>query len=172
MRAPSNNSKSLLPLIEIIISVLIFAIASMLSLNIFLLSRDVGIKATDTSVALFQAQSVVETLKGCDTSEQMRDAIKEIFGVTDVDFSGPSIYTMKFSEQTSATPDAESKTSFTLTLQVQEQTNSAGSIYVIKADVTRNKQYFFLKKGTDFTPLLVSIENAKYISGKGEILYG
>ena len=73
-----TGSKALLPLVEIIISIGIFAIAVVLTLQLFLLAKFLGNKTSDTARAIFEIQNIAENIKLLKTNEEIEDYLKNL----------------------------------------------------------------------------------------------
>ena len=68
-----GSSKSLLPLVEILVAAVIFSIAMLLTLQLFFLARFLGDKTSDTARAIFEVQRVAETIKSISTGDEITE---------------------------------------------------------------------------------------------------
>lgn len=64
----SKNSKAILPLIEIIIALIIFVIAALITLQLFFLARFMGNKTKDRARAILEVQNIAEEIKAQDSA--------------------------------------------------------------------------------------------------------
>ena len=153
-----GNSKSLLPLVEILISTGIFAIAVVLTLQLFLLAKFLGNKTSDVARAIFEAQNVAESIKAMKTEAEIEDYIKgELKG-------GAVFYDGKW-----AVTQDESGAAYSLSITKEPVGNEFGTLYKFKIDIRKTEPYPFiddkkLEKDETYVPVLVSIDAGKFIT--------
>jgi len=154
-----GNSKSLLPLVEILISVGIFALSVILTLQIFLLAKFLGDKTSDVAMAMFEAQNVAESIKSTKTGENIDEYIN-------TELNGGVLY---YDDKWQTTDDAEKAAySLVVTKQASEE-NSFGILYKFTIELSKLAPYPFiddkkLEKDESYLPVLVSIDSAKFIA--------
>jgi len=157
----NNERKSLLPLIEILISTGIFAIAVILTLEIFMLAKFLGIRTSDTADAILQVQHVAETIKSCRSNEEMGEFLDSLE-------KNMQIY---YDINWERTHDFNKAVYF---IEIKDKSenldNSAGSLYENTISLYRIEPYPFINKRAvvkepDYKPLLASVRVAKFISG-------
>lgn len=71
----SKSSKAILPLIEIIISLIIFIIAAIITLQLFFLARFMGDKTKDRARAILEVQNIAEEIKALDSVKVIEDIL-------------------------------------------------------------------------------------------------
>ena len=160
----NGSSKSLLPLVEILISIGIFAVAVVLTLQLFLLASFLGDKTSDTAMAIFEVQNVAETIKSVKSGAELEQYISEILGAAE----SPGGYTVYYDESWNiigAAGDAEFMMKIT-NEGVDEY--GSGSLYKFTLDFYRSAAYPFiddnkLEDDKAYIPRLVSVEANKFI---------
>jgi hypothetical protein len=150
-----GSSKSLLPLVEIIVAVGIFAIAVVLTLQLFLLAKFLGDKTSDTAKAMFEVQQIAENIKGLNSRDEINDYVKDV---------------LYYDAGWNYTGD-ESKAEFILKIDTGVDEYETGSLYKFRLDFYKAGAYPFiedkkLEENKDYIPLLVSIDANKFISGQ------
>jgi len=156
-----GNSKSLLPLVEILISIGIFAIAVILTLQLFLLAKFLGNKTSDTAKAIFEVQNVAETIKTMKTDAEIEDYIKN-------DLNGGILY---FDENWDII-NGETNAAYNLKIAMEiDDTYDSGNLYKFKLDLYKLDPYPFIddkkvEKNKDYVPELVSVNANKFIINK------
>ena len=160
-----GSSKSLLPLVEILISIGIFAIAVILTLQLFLLANFLGNKTSDTAKAIFEVQNVAENIKAMKTDAEIENYINtELNG----EFSAYYLY---YDEDWNIVGNVENAAyNLKLIMEIDETYNS-GSLYKFKIDLYKTEPYPFiddkkLEKDENYIPVLVSIDASKFIINK------
>ena len=151
----NNERKALLPLIEILISTGIFAIAVILTLQIFMLAKFLGIRTSDTADAILKVQHVAETIKSCGSDEEMGDFLGSL------EQSMQIYYDVNWER----THDLNEAVYF---IQIYDR-NSAGSLYESEINLYRLEPYPFVndkavQENPDYKPLLASVSVAKFIN--------
>ena len=153
-----GNSKSLLPLVEILISIGIFAIAVILTLQLFLLAKFLGNKTSDTAKAIFEIQNVAENIKTMETDAEIENYIQS-------EITNDVIY---YDKDWNIVGSIE-KATYNLKVDMEiDDTYSSGNLYKFKLDLYKIEPYPFIdekkvEKDGDYIPLLVSIEANKFI---------
>ncbi|MCL2814946.1 MAG: hypothetical protein FWD23_10135 [Oscillospiraceae bacterium] len=152
-----GNSKSMLPLVEICVSTAIFAIAVILSLQLFLFAKFLGSKTSDVAKAVFEAQSVAENIKTMQTGAEIEDYFQ-----TEL-HSGEVYYDTKW-EKT----DSIEKAAYNLVITKETDKYGAAGLYKFKIEIYKTGPYPFiddkkLEKDPDYIPVLVSVETGKFV---------
>jgi len=157
-----GSSKALLPLVEILISIGIFAIAVVLTLQLFLLARFLGEKTSDTARAIFEVQNIAETIKTMKTDTEMQNYfVKDLNGgILYYDFDWKIV-------------DSEDKANYKMTIDMSIGTYITGGLYKFKLNMYKIEAYPFIddkKLETDaqYIPLLVSVDESKFIQNDEE----
>jgi len=161
-----GSSKSLLPLVEILISVGIFAIAVVLTLKLFLLASFLGHKTADTARAIFEVQNIAENIKSMKTDAEIENFIKNEIGGEMPNDAEHIIYVIYYDADWNVA--VEKGATYNLRIDLMKQTFSASSMYYFTLDLYKNDAYAFIddkktEKNKDYTPLLVSINASKFI---------
>ena len=149
-----ESSKSLLPLVEILIAVGIFAVAVGLTLQLFLFAKFLGDKTSDTAKAIFEVQNVAENIKMMNSAVEIEDYISG-------ELNGGTLY---FDVNWNAA--GKENASYSLEVSKIEPYGSDG-LYKFGVELIKTEPYPFIddkkvKKG-DYLPELVSIEVRKFI---------
>jgi hypothetical protein len=152
-----GNSKSMLPLVEILVSIGIFAVAVILTLQLFLLSSFLGHKTSDVAKAIFEAQSVAENIKAMQTGAKIEDYFED-------ELNGGVVYWDGEWEIISEEKNAVYK----LEIKMDKTGMNSGSLYSFVLDLYKTEPYPFiddkkLEKDKDYIPALVSFDTSKFI---------
>lgn len=151
----SSGSRSILPLIEIVLAAAILTASCVIALYMFLVSRYTGLLARDITEASIRAQSVTERLKSSDTPEELEQMLMELFD------SGRDSgrYIIRYDgEWNKVKTDGE----YTLSLVLGREDRERGVLYSIDVSVRRDNAYPFLA-GED-KQQLADFHNARYMS--------
>ena len=154
-----GSSKSLLPLVEILVAVAIFAIAVVLTLQLFLLARFLGDKTADTARAIFEVQSVAENIKsssGAEFYKYIRDDLG--FAGSATDLSAELYYDANWDRMTGGTKD-DAEYFMKINMAVDNGYDT-GSLYTFTIEFFRASTYPFIddqrkKDNDDYIPQLV-----------------
>ncbi|GHU36335.1 hypothetical protein FACS1894105_06510 [Clostridia bacterium] len=155
-----NGSKALLPLVEIVVSIGIFAIAVVLTLQLFLLARFLGNKTSDTARAIFEIQNVAEEIKTFDSAAQ----VDEYFAKLPRDGEFSCLYYDKNWEAAGSASEG----GYVLKITRSDEEYNVGDLYNFKLSLYRCEPYPFIndknvEKDPDYLPLLANIVAAKVI---------
>ena len=155
----NNERKALLPLIEILISTGIFAIAVILTLQVFMLAKFVGIRTSDTADAILKVQHVAETIKSCRSNEEMGDFLDSLEQSMQIYYDVHWEQTHNFNEAVY----------FIQIYDKSSDINKAGSFYESEINLYRIEPYPFVndkavQEDPDYKPLLASVSVAKFIN--------
>ncbi|MCL1792910.1 MAG: hypothetical protein FWG34_03485 [Oscillospiraceae bacterium] len=147
----------MLPLVEILVSIGIFAIAVVLSLQLFLLAKFLGNKTSDTAKAIFEAQGVAENIKAMRTEAEIEDYFSGELG-------GGAVY---YDGKWEKTENAE-EAAYNLKITKEKSGYGSGGLYRFKIEICKTEPYPFiddkkLEKDMDYIPGLVSFETGKFI---------
>ena len=161
-----GSSKSLLPLVEILISIGIFAIAVVLTLQLFLLASFLGHKTSDTAKAIFEVQNVAENIKTMKTDDEMTDYIQNELNGFSVDANFHPIY---YNEEWERVDNIDEAAYNLNVIYEIDDTYSSGNLYKFKIEMYKTEPYPFIddkkiEKDKDYIPVLVSINANKFIA--------
>jgi len=153
----NNERKALLPLIEILISTGIFAIAVILTLQIFMLARFLGIRTSDTADAILKVQYVAETIKSTQTNEEMGEFLDTLEQYMQI------YYDINWER----THDWN-KAVYFIQIYGSSVGEDAGAFYESEISLYRIEPYPFIndrivQENPDYMPLLASINVGKFI---------
>ena len=156
-----GSSKSLLPLVEILIAIGIFAIAVVLTLQLFLLASFLGHKTEDTARAIFEVQTVAENIKSIKTDAEMDKYLKGELKLDD----NMTLYYDKEWNMISGADNAVYKLKIDMSISDDYK---SGSLYDFKLELHKIEAYPFidkkkLEKDEEYKPLLVSVNASKFI---------
>ena len=152
-----GSSKSLLPLVEILVSIGIFAIAVILTLQLFFLAKFLGDKTSDSAKAVFEAQNIAESIKAMKTAAEIENYIKN-------DLKGGGIYYDSEWEKTESLDDA----AYSLSIAWELAEHDFGGLYKFQIAFSKMEPYPFIddkkvEKDEKYIPLLASIEASKFV---------
>lgn len=155
-----GSSKSLLPLIEILISIGIFAISVVLTLQLFLLARFLGEKTSDTARAIFEVQNIAENIKAIKTDADMGNYIAD-------ELNGGMNYTLYYDYGWNIV-GSEDEAEYMMKIDMDVDTYNTGGLYKFKLDMYKIEAYPFiddkkLENDENYIPLLVSVDASKFI---------
>ena len=160
-----GSSKSLLPLVEILIAIGIFAVAVGLTLKLFLLASFLGHKTADTAMAIFEVQTVAERIKSINTSEKLADYINNELKLDEsnilyydenwkkTDNKNEAVYMMKITSDTKI-----SSSSHAVLFEAVLDFYKIGPYPFID-----DKKIEKLEKDEEYNPLLASVNASKFI---------
>jgi len=153
-----GSSKSLLPLVEILISIGIFAIAVILTLQLFLLASFLGTKTSDTAKAIFEVQNVAENIKTMKTDAEMDNYINN-------ELNGGVIY---YDKDWNNVGIGENEAKYILKITQEKDEYSSGGLYRFSIELYKTEPYPFIddkksEKDENYIPVLVTVEASKFI---------
>ena len=150
----SGGSRSILPLIEIILAAAILTASCVIALYMFLISRYTGLLARDITEASIRAQSVTERLKSSDTPEALEQTLRELFnGGRDVGH-----YIIRYDGEWS---EVKTDGEYSLSLVLGREERERGVLYSIDVSVRRDNAYPFLIG--EEKQQLADFHNARYM---------
>jgi len=161
-----GNSKSLLPLVEILISIGIFAVAVVLTLKLFLLASFLGHKTSDTARAIFEVQNIAETIKTIKTGVDMDEYfINELNGNNK---QGNIYYDNEWNPIDITDENAVKEAVYNLKIDEFTDEGNSGILYTFKLELFKTAPYPFiddirLKNDANYIPVLVAVEASKFI---------
>ena len=161
-----GSSKSLLPLVEIIVSIGIFSVAIVLTLHLFLLAKFLGDKTSDTARAIFEIQNVAENIKLLKTDGEIKDYIENGVGNAD----GNGTYNLYYDEKWRR---ADSPSDAVFVMKIAENTDknyAVGEVCSFSLDIYKSEPYPFIndkniKADKNYKPLLASVTTSNFITG-------
>lgn len=140
MNKISLNSK--VSLLEIILSVIIFAAAGIIMLNCFGIARFTQIRANDKTAAGAIIQSDFEIIKSLKSPAEMHEFLNDSYDEKISD--NPIMFTKYFDENWVQGRGKD----YTVTVTVEEENLNSGSLVSINISAQRTKPYPFIKKGS------------------------
>jgi len=148
----------MLPLVEILVSIGIFAVAVVLTLQLFLLSKFLGDKTSDVAKAIFEAQGVAENFKAMRTGAEIEDYFRD-------GLNGGTVYYDGGWEKT----DSAENTAYSLKVTKEMDGYGPGTLYRFKIEICRTEPYPFIddrktEKDPDYIPVLVSFDAGKFVA--------
>jgi hypothetical protein len=163
-----GSSKSLLPLVEILISIGIFSIAVVLTLQLFLLARFLGEKTSDTARAIFEVQNIAETIKTIKTDAEMENYITEELNGSITGAGEQNMYYTLFYDFEWNRAGSEAEAEYTMKIDMSRDTYNTGGLYKFKLSMYRIEAYPFIddvkvENDENYTPLLISVDASKFI---------
>ena len=134
-------SKSLLPLIEIIVSVSIFSFAAVLALQMFMMAHFLSRKTSDIAEAMVEVQNLAETLKSYD---RMSEYDKFVLTLPEQGHKAISFTAYEYdAEWNAANGDSPA---YRLIMTAEELSySSSGKLMQFNITVYKNEPYPFLK---------------------------
>lgn len=171
-----GSSKSLLPLVEILISIGIFAIAVVLTLQLFLLARFLGVKTSDTARAIFEVQNVAENIKTMKTDSEMENYVIDelnsgiINGQSSFELLSKNknlYYTLYYDHEWNIVL-SEDEAEYMMKIDMSRDIYNTGGLYKFTLNMYKTKAYPFiddkkLKTYGNYIPLLASVDASKFI---------
>ncbi len=156
-----DSKRTLLTLIEIIISICIFAIATVLTLQLFLYARFLTDKTSDTAAAIFEIQNIAEEVKLLSTVKEAQYFMEE-----DLSASNDSFVTLYYDKDWKRTIAAEGLYFMNITIERTEY--KRGDLYGFNLDLYKKEPYPFIdnkhtEKDEDYIPHLASITANKFV---------
>lgn len=159
MNKLSINSK--VSLLEIIMSVLIFAAAGIIMLNCFALARFTQARANDKTLAGSILQSDLEIIKSLKTVDELHDYLKESYE-TKEEGNNSYTYTKYYDKNWKQSGIKE----YSVTISVSGQTDEivkSGQLIKITILAEKEEPYPFINKGQE----IYSIESKKFFPSLG-----
>jgi hypothetical protein len=156
MNKISLNSK--VSLLEIILSVIIFAAAGIIMLNCFGIARFTQIRANDKTAAGAIIQSDFEIIKSLKSPAEMHEFLNDSYDEKISD--NPIMFTKYFDENWVQGRGKD----YTVTVTVEEENLNSGSLVSINISAQRTKPYPFIKKGGQD---IYSVDSKKFFSLTG-----
>jgi hypothetical protein len=145
-------------LVEIILSVLIFAVAGVIMLNCFAYAKYTQEKANDKVSASWLVQSDAEMIKSADTLDEAVIFLKKNHENKSNDGSS-DIYISYYDKDWN--PCSEKEQEYALSTVISLEDKEYGEIMDIKITVEKSKPYPFVDKGKMTNPVY-SIETSKF----------
>ena len=154
----NNERKALLPLIEILISTGIFAIAVVLTLQIFMLAKFLGDRNSDTADAILKVQYIAETIKAAKADEDMSAYLSNF----------ESYVHLYYDINWNQTHNIDTAV-YIIVLNSDKQEQGTGYLYEYDINLYKIEPYPFIndrivRENPDYRPLLASITAAKFIN--------
>lgn len=149
-------------LIEIILSVLIFAICGVIMLNCFAAARFTQVKANDITKAGIKVQTAIELVKSSKNQNEMEVLLSSIFSENYYDnISGNIIYVNYYDRNWNKSSKGENE--YLVKALISEHSVTSGEMYDIYVTVDKMKPYPFIGK-KDETESIYSVKTKKFFS--------
>lgn len=149
-------------LVEIILSVFIFAVAGAIMLNCFASARYTQIRAYDKTVADMKVQTEAEYIRATKSPEELDTMLADRFG-SFVPANGGSVYLTYFDKDWQSCSESEGL--YMLTLTILDDEAKIGTMKDVQISVDRTRAYPFAK---DKSSNIFEIQTKKYYSGELE----
>lgn len=149
-------------LIEIILSVLIFAICGVIMLNCFAAARFTQVKANDVTKAGIKVQTAIELVKSSKNQNEMKVLLSSIFSENYYDnISGNIIYVNYYDKNWNKISKGENE--YSVKALISDHSVISGEMYDIYVIVDKMKPYPFIGK-KDETESIYSVKTKKFFS--------
>jgi len=146
-------------LVEIIMSVLIFAIAGVIMLNCFAVARFTQIKANDKVMAGNIMQSDMELIRASKSSNEIDEFLLSTYSVSQDNESG-HLY-INYYDSNWKLCDADEK-EYSISLEVSNVQVNSGEMKNISIVAEKTKPYPFINKEENKADTIYSIESEKF----------
>lgn len=147
-------------LLEIILSLLIFATAGIIMINCFAIARFTQIRANDKAIAGAILQSDFEIIKSFKNADEMHEFLNNSYEVKK-DTNKNYIYTKYYDESWNQGSTKE----YEVTIMLSDENSTSGELIKIKASAEKEKPYPFIKK--EGVQQIYSLESKKYFPTLG-----
>lgn len=147
-------------LLEIILSVLIFAAAGIIMLNCFAIARFTQIRANDKAIAGAILQSDFEVIKSLNTADEMHEFLNNTYETTNISDNN-YIYTKYYDENWNQSTTKE----YAVTIMISDENSISGDLIKINISAKKEKPYPFIKK--EGIEQIYSIESKKFFPAFG-----
>lgn len=147
-----------LSLVEIIISILIFAVSGVIILNCFAAAKFTQIKANDMVTAGNIVQSTAEIIKSSNTIDEMNDYMAGNFNT--VKSNGNSISYIRYFSNT-WTACSEHSSEYSIIIEINSSNRSSGTLKDIVITALKSKPYPFIDREHTNT-VVYKIETKKF----------
>lgn len=128
-------------LLEIILSVLIFAAAGMIMLNCFAIARFTQERANDKAAAGAIIQSDFEIIKSLKTLDEVHEFLKDAYETRSIDENN-HVYTKYYDKGWNESNNNE----YSVTLSLREEELKSGHLIEINISAKKERPYPFIKK--------------------------
>ncbi|MBP1926238.1 hypothetical protein J2Z76_002103 [Sedimentibacter acidaminivorans] len=157
-------------LVEIILSVLIFAITGIIMLNCFAMARYTQIKSNDITIASLKSQTFLEYIKSSKNNNEMNEIIKKMFD--EIYYDNSSSKYVNYYDKNWNKCDDKNRIYF-IELYISTSELNSGELNDIKINIGRIKKYPFIDKKNSSSSIFV-IETKKFfpiniIRGKQDV---
>jgi len=144
-------------LVEIILSVLIFAVCGVIMLNCFAIGRFTQVKANDKTQAGIKAQTIFEYIKSAENSAEMNQLLKDTFADSCND-NNNFVYTDYYDVNWNRCNENEKE--YFIIVLVSNELIQSGEMEDITITVEKLKPYPFVDK--DVKKIIFSITTKKF----------
>lgn len=145
-------------LVEIILSVLIFAVAGVIMLNCFAYAKYTQVKANDKVSASWIVQSDAEMIKSAKTIDEAVMFLTKNYEKK-IEDKGSDIYTNYYDKNWKICSEDEQEYAMNTLISYEDKKN--GKIMDIKITVEKSRPYPFVDRGRTTSPVF-SIETGKF----------
>lgn len=148
-------------LIEIILSVLIFAVCGVIMLNCFAIARFTQVKANDITKAGMKVQTAFEYIKSTKNSKEMNELLKSTYAYNYYDDTNKNnVYVDYYDVNWNRCSNEEKE--YSMILQVSKQLIGSGEMEDITITVEKSKPYPFANKSSNKIEPISSIVTKKF----------
>lgn len=152
-----NSNVSLL---EIVLSLLVFAAAGIIMLNCFAIARYTQIRANDKTMAGAILQSHFEIIKSFNNANEIHEFLDNSYEVKK-DINKNYVYTKYYDKYWKQGSTKE----YTVTIIISDENSTSGKLIKINASAEKEKPYPFIKK--EGIEQIYSIESKKFFPNLG-----
>ena len=146
-------------LVEIILSVMIFAICGVVMLNCFFIARFTQIKANDKTMAVMKVQSALEYIKSSKSIDEMDEILKDTYKTNCYYEKGKkNIYVENYDDDWNECEEIDRE--YFMEIDISDNALKSGNIENISVTVKRVKPYPFINSDKD--EAVISINSKKY----------
>lgn len=153
-----ERTHSEVPLLEIIFTIGIFAIISIVILQMFLGADTLRRKAEDISRGTIAAETVIESIKGMDSIEEAMKSMGFSPGPEKEDFDENYILTL------GENWEKQEEEAFRISVDLKENRKAGGTLQDIQVTVIKKKPYGLFGKGEALE--LLTLSTYKYQGGE------
>lgn len=157
-----KNKTSINPevsLVEIILSVLIFAIAGAIMLNCFAIARFTQIKANDKVAAGNILQSCIEMIKSLENTDEMEDYLTDNFKLIKEE-GNEHIYVNYYDKGWNICEEKSEE--YAITLLISDVLTDSGDMKKISISAEKAKPYPFINKKNEKDKNIYELETTKF----------
>ncbi|WP_326910356.1 hypothetical protein [Sedimentibacter sp. MB31-C6] len=146
-------------LIEIILSILIFAIAAVIILNCFAIARYTQIKSNDKTIALMKMQTILEYINSSETDNDTQEILNELFAYTNFnEETNQYYYVVYFDSKWNRCNEEQME--YTIIMDITNKQLQSGIISHINIFTKKSDPYPFIENNNSIDSLVsISTKN-------------